>query len=77
MNPQDEIVCAYVDGMQKHINQLLDENDVLKAENESLRKDAARFAYIEQDADSGMSKIYGDDWLAVIDSAISSPENHS
>lgn len=50
--------------------------DKLKAENESLRKDAARFAYIEQDADSGMSKIYGDDWISVIDAAISSLENH-
>lgn len=47
----------------------------LIAENESLRLDAARFAYIEQDADSGMSRIYGDDWIAVIDAAISSPEN--
>jgi len=43
------------------------ECDQLKAENESLRKDAERFQYIERDADSGMSKIYGDDWVRVID----------
>ncbi|WP_052107383.1 hypothetical protein [Pseudomonas chlororaphis] len=47
------------------------ERDQLKAENEALRKDAERFAYIERDADSGMSKIYGDDRVAVIDAAMS------
>lgn len=46
----------------------------LIAENESLRKDAERFAYIERDADSGMSKIYGDDWVTVIDAAMSQGE---
>ncbi|NMX92012.1 MULTISPECIES: hypothetical protein [unclassified Pseudomonas] len=40
------------------------------AEIEALRKDAERFSYIERDADSGMSKIYGDDWVAVIDAAL-------
>lgn len=55
-------------------DQLIDERDQLKAENESLRKDAARFAYIEQDADSGMSKIYGDDWISFIDAAINGAE---
>lgn len=32
-----------------------------------LRRDAERFRLIEQDADSGMRRIYGDDWKAVID----------
>jgi hypothetical protein len=32
-----------------------------------LRRDAERFRFIEQDADSGMRWIYGDDWIAVID----------
>lgn len=32
-----------------------------------LRRDAERFRFIEQDADSGMRRIYGDDWIAVID----------
>lgn len=36
-------------------------------ECDALRKDAERFRYIEQDADSGMRRIYGDDWIAVID----------
>ena len=47
------------------------ERDQLKAECEGLRADAERFRYIEQDADSGMSKIYGDDWVEVIDAAMS------
>ncbi|WJV25891.1 MULTISPECIES: hypothetical protein [Pseudomonas] len=54
--------------------ELKHERDQLKAENEALRKDAERFAYIERDADSGMSKIYGDDWVAVIDAAMSKGE---
>lgn len=41
----------------------------LTAENGALRKDAERFRFIEQDADSGMRRIYGDDWIAVIDAA--------
>lgn len=43
-------------------------------EAEELRKDAERFSYIERDADSGMSKIYGDDWVAVIDAALGQGE---
>lgn len=39
----------------------------LQMENEALRKDAERFRYILQDADSGMRRIYGDDWIATID----------
>lgn len=39
-------------------------------EVEVLRKDADRFRFIEQDASSGMSKIYGDDWLEVVDQLI-------
>lgn len=46
---------------------LINERDQLKAENEALRKDAERFRYIQQDADSGMRRIYGDDWIATID----------
>lgn len=46
------------------------ERDQLKAEVEQLRKDAERFRFIEQDASSGMSKIYGDDWLEVLDQLI-------
>ena len=52
---------------------LNDKNNVqvLAAEVAALRKDADRFIFIEQDASSGMSKIYGDDWVSVIDSAMS------
>lgn len=49
-------------------------NAELKAECEELRKDAERFSYIERDADSGMSKIYGDDWVSVIDAAMGKGE---
>lgn len=40
------------------------------AEINDLREDAERFRYIERDAYSGMSRIYGDDWISVIDAAI-------
>lgn len=43
------------------------EIDQLKDEIKSLRKDAERFRFIQQDADSGMRRIYGDDWLSVVD----------
>lgn len=42
----------------------------LSAEVEALHKDADRFRFIEQDASSGMSNIYGDDWLEVVDQLI-------
>ena len=44
-------------------------------ELESLKKDAARFRFIEQDASSGMSYIYGDEWVSVIDSIINEDNN--
>ena len=47
----------------------------LIAEVESLKKDAARFRFIEQDASSGMSNIYGDEWVSVIDSIINEDNN--
>lgn len=43
---------------------------VIRAMNDELvdlRKDAERFRFIAQDADSGMRRIYGDDWIAVVD----------
>lgn len=40
------------------------------AEISDLSEDAERFRYIAGDADSGMSRIYGDDWIDVIDAAI-------
>lgn len=51
----------------KQRDSLIDERDQLNAENEALRKDAERFRFIQHDADSGMRRIYGDDWLAVVD----------
>lgn len=41
-------------------DQLLDRVLVLSA-------DAERFQFIAQDAESGLVRIYGDDWLAVVD----------
>lgn len=51
----------------QRIIELGEEASRLKAENEALRKDAERFRFIQQDADSGMRRIYGDDWLEVVD----------
>lgn len=59
-------------GMAK---ELIDEVNRLKAEVESLKKDADRFRFIEQDASSGMSNIYGDEWVSVIDSIINEDNN--
>ena len=47
----------------------------MKQEIESLKRDAARFRFIEQDASSGMSYIYGDEWVSVIDSIINEDNN--
>lgn len=47
----------------------------LISEVESMKKDAARFRFIEQDASSGMSHIYGDEWVSVIDSIINEDNN--
>ena len=47
----------------------------LISEVESMKKDAARFKFIEQDASSGMSNIYGDEWVSVIDSIINEDNN--
>lgn len=47
----------------------------MKQEIEYLKKDAARFRFIEQDASSGMSNIYGDEWVSVIDSIINEDNN--
>lgn len=46
----------------------------LKDRNQTLLKDAERFDFIAKDAESGLEKIYGDDWLAVVDSMISSKQ---
>lgn len=35
-----------------------------------LRIDAERFQFIAQDAESDLERIYGDDWLAVVDAHI-------
>lgn len=47
----------------------------LKEQVASLKKDAERFWFIEQDASSGMSRIYGDEWVSVIDSIINKENN--
>lgn len=47
----------------------------IKQEIESLKKDAYRFRFIEQDASYGMSNIYGDEWVSVIDSIINEDNN--
>jgi len=40
------------------------------ADAEALRTDAGRFQFIAQDAESSLEKIYGDDWLSVVDQLI-------
>lgn len=42
----------------------------LESEAELLRKNAERFRHIELCCDNGMSKIYGDNWIEVIDGYI-------
>lgn len=37
---------------------------------DSLGRDAARFQFIANDAESSLERAYGDDWLAVVDSRI-------
>ncbi|WP_271043400.1 hypothetical protein [Pseudomonas sp. VB3] len=43
------------------------ERDKIKDEIETLRIDAARFQFIAQDAESSLERIYGDNWLGVVD----------
>lgn len=43
------------------------EPERIKDEIETLRTDAERFQFIAQDAESSLVRIYGDDWLAVVD----------
>tara|TARA_R110000822_G_scaffold17062_1_gene57643 strand:- start:620 stop:994 length:375 start_codon:yes stop_codon:yes gene_type:complete len=43
------------------------EFDKIKDELETLRIDAARFQFIAQDAESSLERIYGDNWLGVVD----------
>lgn len=43
------------------------ELDKIKDELETLRIDAARFQFIAQDAESSLERIYGDNWLGVVD----------
>ena len=54
-------------GWYKNWDSVVSQRDRLKAECEALRLDAERFRYMEQDADSGLRRIYGDDWLSVVD----------
>lgn len=61
-------------GLSWAIGEIMGERDQLRIEIEALRKDADRFRFIEQDASSGMSKIYGDDWVSVIDAAMTNGE---
>lgn len=58
-----QVANSCVNAEKKEYKRIIDEN-------ESLKKDAARFRFIEQDASSGMSHIYGDEWVSVIDSII-------
>lgn len=67
-------LCAERDQLRQHKNDYMDAAEgtrkALLAEVETLRKDADRFRHIERDCDSGMSRIYGDNWIAVIDEHI-------
>lgn len=67
---KDQLECAdeQVVFLEKQVKNLM-------RESLSLKKDAARFWFIEQDASSGMSRIYGDEWVSVIDSIINKENN--
>lgn len=49
------------------ITTLLGEVAKLKDHIETLKVDADRFQFIAQDAESSLERIYGDDWLGVVD----------
>ncbi len=69
----DDYLIKAMDKRDEHyvaLSAVTAERDQLRAEVEALRKDAERFRHIERDCDSGMSKIYGDNWIAVIDEHI-------
>lgn len=51
-------------------DRLWQEVEMLKDKCETLRKDAERFQFIAQDAESSLERIYGDDWLGVLDQLI-------
>lgn len=42
----------------------------LRTEVEALRKEAARFDFIQQDAPSIFENVYGENWLEVVDSYV-------
>ena len=48
-------------------DRLWQEVEMLKDKCEMFRKDAERFQFIAQDAESSLERIYGDDWLGVVD----------
>lgn len=43
------------------------ERDQLKDKVDAMKKDSDRFQFIASDAESSLERIYGDDWLAVVD----------
>lgn len=49
---------------------LIDERDRAKDELETFKRDAGRFQFIAQDAESSLERIYGDNWLGVVDQLI-------
>lgn len=56
------------------ITTLLGEVAKLKDQIETLKVDAGRFQFIAQDAESSLERIYGDNWLLVVDQHIGNGE---
>ena len=57
------------------ITTLLGEVARLKDQIETLRVDAGRFQFIAQDAESSLARIYGDNWIGVVDQLMGMGEN--
>lgn len=57
------------------ITTLLGEVARLKDQIETLRADADRFQFIAQGAESSLARIYGDNWIGVVDQLMGMGEN--
>jgi len=59
----------------QRVTTLLGEVARLKDQIETLRVDADRFQFIAQDAESSLARIYGDNWIGVVDQLMGMGEN--
>lgn len=65
-----ELGMHVADVIRKRCGDLTSHNQAQADEIVRLRVDVERFDFIASDAESGLQKIYGDDWLAAVDAAM-------